>query len=44
MTTKDKNEKAEYILKKSKENNIKFVRLWFTDILGMLKKLHYNVR
>lgn len=37
MTTKDKNEKAEYILKKSKENNIKFVRLWFTDILGMLK-------
>lgn len=37
MTVKDKSGKIEYILKKSKENNIKFIRMWFTDILGMLK-------
>ncbi|HOX38996.1 MAG TPA: glutamine synthetase family protein [Candidatus Brocadiia bacterium] len=31
MATKDA------VLKAAKENNVKFVRLWFTDVLGMLK-------
>ncbi|MCK4248742.1 MAG: glutamine synthetase beta-grasp domain-containing protein, partial [Candidatus Omnitrophica bacterium] len=26
-----------YVLKTVKENNIKFIRLWFTDVLGFLK-------
>jgi glutamine synthetase len=33
MSTKDK----EYVLKQVKENNVKFIRLWFTDVLGFLK-------
>ncbi|MDI6828140.1 MAG: glutamine synthetase family protein, partial [Armatimonadota bacterium] len=27
----------EQVLKKAKEHNVKFIRLWFTDILGFLK-------
>jgi glutamine synthetase len=27
----------EYVLKTVRDNNIKFIRFWFTDILGMLK-------
>ncbi len=27
----------EYVLKTAKDNNIKFIRFWFTDILGVLK-------
>jgi len=34
---KTKSEAKEYILKKAKEQNIKFIKLWFTDILGILK-------
>ncbi|MBN1188723.1 MAG: glutamine synthetase [Dehalococcoidales bacterium] len=30
-------EGKEYVLKMAKEHNVKFVELWFTDILGMLK-------
>ncbi len=26
-----------YIIKQAKENNVKFIRLWFSDILGFLK-------
>ena len=33
METKDK----DYVLKMVKERNVKFIRLWFTDILGFLK-------
>ena len=28
---------AEYVLKTVKEKNIRFIRLWFTDVLGFLK-------
>ncbi len=31
------NKNAEYVLKTVKEKNIKFIRLWFTDIQGTLK-------
>jgi glutamine synthetase len=27
----------EYVLKMAKENDVKFIRLWFADILGFLK-------
>ena len=27
----------EYVLKLAKENDVKFIRLWFTDVLGVLK-------
>ena len=27
----------ESVLKMAKENDVKFIRLWFTDILGFLK-------
>ena len=37
MTSKNRDEANEYVLKAVKEQNIKFIRLWFTDILGMLK-------
>ena len=30
-------EAKEYVLKRTREQNIKFIRLWFTDILGFLK-------
>ena len=33
METKDK----DYVLKMVKEQNVRFIRLWFTDILGFLK-------
>ncbi len=33
MVKKDK----EYVLKQVKEQNVRFIRLWFTDVLGFLK-------
>ena len=27
----------EFVLQKAKEHDVKFIRLWFTDILGFLK-------
>ncbi len=33
----------EYILKTAKENNVKFIRLWFTDILGFLKSFAITI-
>jgi glutamine synthetase len=32
-----KNEASEYVLSMVRENDVKFIRLWFTDILGALK-------
>jgi glutamine synthetase len=37
MMAKKEDEAKEYILKRTREQNIKFIRLWFTDILGFLK-------
>jgi glutamine synthetase len=39
MVTKDK----EYVLKMVRENDVKFIRLWFTDILGFLKSFAITV-
>ena len=37
MAAKSKKESKEYVLKMVKEHDVKFIRLWFTDILGALK-------
>lgn len=38
-----KNEAKEYVLKTAKEHDVKFIRLWFTDILGFLKSFAITV-
>jgi glutamine synthetase len=40
---KTKEESKEYVLKKAKEHDVKFIRMWFTDILGMLKSFAITV-
>ncbi len=42
MTEKEKASK-EYILKTAKEHDVKFIWLWFTDILGILKSFAITV-
>ena len=39
----DKEKAKEYVLKTAKENNVKFIRLWFTDILGFLKSFAITI-
>jgi len=40
----ENNEKMkEYVLKKAHDNNIKFIRLWFTDVQGFLKSFDITV-
>ena len=43
MPAKKNNESKEYVLKTAKENDVKFIRLWFTDILGMLKSFAITI-
>ncbi len=43
MAKKNREEGKEYVLKMAKENDIKFIRLWFTDILGFLKNFAITV-
>lgn len=40
---KEREEAKEYVLKTAKENNVKFIRLWFTDILGFLKSFAITI-
>jgi len=37
MLNREQSESKEYVLKMTKEHDVKFIRLWFTDILGVLK-------
>jgi glutamine synthetase len=37
VDNKSREEGKEYVLKMAKERNIKFIKMWFTDILGILK-------
>ncbi|HEU65585.1 MAG TPA: glutamine synthetase, partial [Chloroflexi bacterium] len=37
MGVKDRAESKDYVLKVVKEQNVRFIRLWFTDVLGFLK-------
>ncbi|MCL0090744.1 glutamine synthetase family protein [Dehalococcoidia bacterium] len=43
MVTKTKEKSKEYVLKMAKEHDVKFIRLWFTDILGFLKSFAITV-
>ena len=37
MVIAREHEARQYVLRTAKENDVKFIRLWFTDILGTLK-------
>jgi glutamine synthetase len=37
MAKKSNEESKEYVLKMAKDHDVKFIRMWFTDILGFLK-------
>ena len=43
MVSKSREEGKEYVLKMAKEHDVKFIRLWFTDILGILKSFSITV-
>ncbi|MDO8716806.1 MAG: glutamine synthetase beta-grasp domain-containing protein, partial [Dehalococcoidales bacterium] len=40
---KNRQEASDYVLKVAKEHDVKFIRLWFSDILGMLKSFAITV-
>ena len=40
MTDQEK----EQVLKLAKDNDVRFIRLWFTDILGVLKSFAITVQ
>lgn len=44
MPVKRSVQEKEYVLKKAKELNVRFVRLWFTDILGYLKSFSITIQ
>ena len=37
------NGEREYVIRTARENDVKFIRLWFTDILGNLKGFAINI-
>ena len=39
----ERSAEKEYVLRIARDNDVKFVRLWFTDILGKLKGFALNV-
>ncbi|MEX1195449.1 MAG: glutamine synthetase family protein [Dehalococcoidia bacterium] len=39
----DRQESVEYVLQTAREHDVKFIRLWFTDILGQLKSVAITV-
>ncbi|NQT31857.1 MAG: type I glutamate--ammonia ligase [Deltaproteobacteria bacterium] len=43
MVNRSREEGKAYVLKMAKEHDVKFIRLWFTDILGMLKSFAITV-
>ncbi|MDD5189511.1 MAG: glutamine synthetase family protein [Dehalococcoidales bacterium] len=44
MPAKNKQQESkEYVLKMAKENDVRFIRLWFTDILGVLKSFAITI-
>ena len=43
MANRSREEGKEYVLKMAKEHDVKFIRLWFTDILGILKSFAITV-
>jgi len=43
VASKSREESKEYVLKTAKEHDVKFIWLWFTDILGTLKSFAITV-
>jgi len=43
MVNRSREEGKEYVLKATKEHDVKFINLWFTDILGFLKSFSITV-
>jgi glutamine synthetase len=43
MPKMSREEGKEYVLKMAKEHDVKFIRMWFTDILGFLKNFAITV-
>jgi len=43
MANRSREEGIEYVLKTAREHSVKFIRLWFTDILGFLKNFTITV-
>ena len=43
MAGENSRELKEHILSLTKEHNVKFIRMWFTDILGLLKSFAITV-
>jgi glutamine synthetase len=43
MASRSREEAKDYVLKMAKDHDVKFIRLWFTDILGMLKSFAITV-
>jgi len=43
LVKRSRGEGKEYVLKMAKEHDVKFIRLWFTDILGFLKSFAITV-
>ncbi|MFC1967913.1 glutamine synthetase family protein [Chloroflexota bacterium] len=43
MISRSREEGKDYVLKTAKEHDVKFIRLWFTDILGILKSFAITV-
>ncbi len=39
----DRQQSIEYVLQAAREHDVKFIRLWFTDILGFLKSVAITV-
>ena len=39
----DRNDSIDYVLQSAREHDVKFIRLWFTDILGQLKSVAITV-
>ena len=43
MPAKSNVDSKAYVLKQCKEQDVRFIRIWFTDVLGMLKSFAINV-
>ncbi|MFW6150715.1 MAG: glutamine synthetase beta-grasp domain-containing protein, partial [Chloroflexota bacterium] len=43
MNNTSREESKSYVLTMAREHDVKFIRLWFTDILGMLKSFAITV-
>ena len=43
MENRNREEGKEHVLKMAKEHDVKFIRMWFTDILGFLKSFSITV-